>query len=153
MRQPFFLGPHRGEHLEGHGEEVPRAAARVHQGDFGYAVGPALEDPSSGRALLREAQESELLEQRRARMTASPPGTEGVLEQEPNHVVLGEQLRHGRQLRGADLVPCLVHLPLPFRLPELVDPAQGVVGGEHRGRERGEEVLQTLSPLGGEAES
>lgn len=64
--------------------------------------------------------------------------TEGVFDEEGDHVLLGEQLRHRRQFVGADLGPGLLHLPLHFfllrRLPELVAPAQAVVGLEDGGR-------------------
>ena len=53
------------------------------------------------------------------------------MEQEEDHVVLGEELRYRRQLVCADLGLGLVDLVLLVRLPELIDPAETVVGLEH----------------------
>ena len=64
------------------------------------------------------------------------------MEQEEDHVVLGEELRDRRQLVGADLRLGLVDLVLLVRLPELIDPAEAVVGLEHRARQTLQQVLQ-----------
>ena len=61
-------------------------------------------------------------------MAARPPGAERVLEQEADHVVLGEELGHRRQVGAADLAPGSLTSLLALALPELVDPAEGVVG-------------------------
>ena len=53
------------------------------------------------------------------------------MQQEEDHVVLGEELGDRRQLVGADLHLGLVDLVLLVRLPELVDPAEAVVGLEY----------------------
>ena len=63
------------------------------------------------------------------------------MQQEEDHVVLGEELRDRRQLVGADLHLGLVDLVLLVRLPELVDPAEAVVGLEHRLRQTLQQVL------------
>ena len=84
-----------------------------------------------------KTQVGHLHRQLHARVTALPPAAEGVFEQEGDHVLLGEKLRHRRQFVGADLGTGLLHLPLHFfllrRLPELVAPAQAVVGLEDGG--------------------
>lgn len=41
-------------------------------------------------------------------MARRPPRAEGVVEQELHHVVFGEELGHGADGGGADLVPALV---------------------------------------------
>jgi len=75
-------------------------------------------------------------------MARHPPGAEGVVEHEIDHVILGEQLGHGRQFIRADLVVALVHLLLAFGLPELVDPADGVVGLENLRIQPRQQLLQ-----------
>jgi len=49
------------------------------------------------------------------------------VQEEPHHVVLGEQLRDGWQLGGADLAAGGVNAFLLVGLPVLVDPPKGVV--------------------------
>jgi hypothetical protein len=77
-----------------------------------------------------------------------PPAAEGVFEEEGDHVLLGEKLRHRRQFVGAHLGAGLLHLPLHFfllrRLPELVAPAQAVVGLEDGGGQLGEQGFERL---------
>ena len=63
------------------------------------------------------------------------------MKEEEHHVVLGEELGHGRQLVRTDLDAALVDLVLLLRLPELIGPAQRVVRGEDRGGQRLEEAL------------
>ena len=63
-------------------------------------------------------------------MPGRPPRAERVLEQEPDHVVLGEQLGHRPEVGAADLALRGVDLVLLVLLPELVHPAERVVGGE-----------------------
>lgn len=65
--------------------------------------------------------------------------------------MLGEELGHRREVGAADLATGLVDLLLPLGLPELVDPAQGVVGGEHLGRQLGEDPLEPRPVLRREA--
>jgi hypothetical protein len=79
-----------------------------------------------------------------------PPGAHRVVEEELHHVVLGEELGHGGQLVGADLDTVSLHGVLPLGLPELVGPAERVVGGEDGGRERREELLQRQPGFGRE---
>ncbi len=64
------------------------------------------------------------------------------MQQELDHVVFGEQLRHGRQRAAVDLVAALVHLFLPARLPELVDPAQAIVGQERFAGQAGQQLFR-----------
>ena len=85
-------------------------------------------------------------------MAGCPPGAEGVLEQEPDHVVLGEQLGHRPQVGAADLALGGVDLVLLVLLPELVDPPQRVVGREHLDRQTVEDLLQRVPTLGREAQ-
>ena len=80
-------------------------------------------------------------------MPGRPPRAERVLEQEADHVVLGEELGHRRDVGAADLALGGVDLLLLLRLPELVDPAERVVGGEHLAREAGEDLLQRVLAL------
>lgn len=67
------------------------------------------------------------------------------MQQEQDHIVLGEQLGDRRQLVGADLHLGLVDLFLLVRLPELVDPSQAVVGFEHGLRQIFEQVFHLRS--------
>ena len=78
---------------------------------------------------------------------AGPPRAERVIEQEVHHVVLGEQLRDGRQLIGADLVLRLVDRFLLVGLPELIDPAEAVGGDKHLARQLVQHVLQLRARL------
>src|SRR5438067_120544 len=90
--QPLSLHPHLPEHLEGDHEEVPGAAARIHHGHLGHCVGPAWEAAGGGLALVVEAEVLPVLHERAPWMTCGPPGSERVLEQEADHVVLREEL-------------------------------------------------------------
>ena len=67
------------------------------------------------------------------------PRAQRVVQEEVHHVILGEQLRDGRQFIRADLVAGGVDLLLPLRLPELIGPTQGVTGGEAVGGTPSEE--------------
>ena len=80
-------------------------------------------------------------------MPGGPPRAEGVLEQEPDHVVLGEQLGHRPEVRAADLALGGVDLVLLVLLPELVHPAQRVVGSERLCRDGVEDLLQCVASL------
>ena len=86
-------------------------------------------------------------------MPGRPPRAEGVLEQEPDHVVLGEQLGHRPEVRAADLALRGVDLVLLVLLPELVDPAQRVVGSERlcRDARRGSAPVRGAPPARGAA--
>ena len=75
-------------------------------------------------------------------MTGCPPGPERVLEQEADHVVLGEELRHRAEVGAADLALGGVHLVLLLALPVLVDPAKAIVRGEDLLRERFHDRLE-----------
>ena len=72
-------------------------------------------------------------------MAAGPPRAERVLEQEADHVVLGEELGHRREVGAADLATGVIDFLLPLGLPELVDPAKCVVGAEQFGRQVGKD--------------
>ena len=160
LRQPFLRHAERDEDRQREDEEVPRPHAGIEHGDVLRRLRPAFEraggrTPGAFRPVLRlvsdEAQigpvdiadlaggaQRSLVRRRRreARVAgkhlAGPPGAERVVQQEEDHVVLGEELRDGRQLVGADLHLGLVDLVLLVRLPELVDPAEAVIGLEHR---------------------
>src|SRR5712692_10191389 len=60
----------------------------------------------------------------------TPPGPDGVVQQELHHVRLGEKLRDGRERAAVDLFAALINLLLLLGLPELVDPAETVVSDE-----------------------
>ena len=64
------------------------------------------------------------------------------MEQELDHVVLGEELRDGWQRPSVDLLTALVDLVLLLALPELIDPAQAIVGGENLGRQARQQLFQ-----------
>ena len=115
-------------------------------------LGPALERAGGRGAVVAEAQVLPLAQERAVRVAARPPGAERVLEQEADHVVLGEELGHRRQVGPADLVAPLVDLVLALALPELVDPAEGVVRGEQLGRQALEDGLEAAAVLGGEGD-
>src|ERR1019366_3723101 len=78
---------------------------------------------------------------------ARVPRAERVIEQEVHHVVFGEQLRDSGQFIGADFLARSVDLILPLRLPELIAPAEAVVGGEHLHRQAGDEMDERLAVL------
>ena len=70
------------------------------------------------------------------------------MEQEEDHVVLGEELRHRRQFVGADLALGGVDGVLLLALPELINPPEAVVGNEDVARKPFENRLQLLTLLG-----
>ena len=74
------------------------------------------------------------------------------MQEELDHVVLGEQLRHRGQGPPVDLVAALVDLVLLLGLPELVHPSQAVVGDEGPLRQAGEQFLQLQPLLRGEVD-
>ena len=84
-------------------------------------------------------------------MTGCPPGPERVLEQEADHVVLGEELRHRAEVGAADLALGGVDLVLLLTLPVLVDPAEAIVRGEDLPRERFHDRLEREPRLGSES--
>ena len=75
-------------------------------------------------------------------MASTPPSPDGVVEQEFDHVVLGEELRDRWQGPSVDLLTALVDLVLPLALPELIDPTQAIVGGENLGRQARQQLLK-----------
>ena len=79
---------------------------------------------------------------------ACPPSTHGVVEEEPHHVGLGEELGDGREFVGSDLSLARVYLVLPVGLPVLVGPAERIVRVEDRRRKARERLLQRPSCLG-----
>ena len=81
---------------------------------------------------------------------SGPPGTERVVEQELHHVVLCEELGDGGEFAGADLDPGSVDLVLALGLPELVGPAERVVGAEGLGGHLLEQPSQLDLVVGGE---
>ena len=70
-----------------------------------------------------------------------PPCAKRVVQQEEDHVVLGEELCDSRQFVCADLDLRLVDLVFLVRLPELVDPAEAVIRLEDRLRQTLQQVL------------
>jgi hypothetical protein len=76
-----------------------------------------------------------------------PPGPQGVVEQEADHVGLGKELGDGRQLPCTDLDFGGVDLVLLLGLPELIDPTEAVGGGEDRKLQVGHQALQFLLVL------
>ena len=66
--------------------------------------------------------------------------------------MLGEQLRDGGQGLARDLVAGGVDLIFALRLPELIDPAQAVLGGEDLDRQLGDQLLQRPLVLRREAD-
>lgn len=83
-------------------------------------------------------------------MTGYPPSAERVLQQEAHHVVLGEQLRHGRDVGTADLDAGVVDSFFLGRLPELVDPAESILRREHLRRNLEQQSLQCVPVFGRE---
>ena len=73
-----------------------------------------------------------------------PPSSQGVVEQEADHVGLGEELGYGWQLPRADLDLGCVDLVLLLGLPELIDPAEAVGGGEYVQWQVAHQALQFL---------
>ena len=97
------------------------------------------------------AQVVPLPDQRAVGMASGPPGAQAVLEQELHHVVFGEELGDGVEVGAADLALAAVDLVLFLRLPELVDPAQAVVGREDGGGQSIEQRLQFAPSFRGKA--
>ena len=108
--------------------------------------------PAAGVPSSRKRRYSHSLQERAVGMAARPPGAERVLEQEADHVVLGEELGHRRQVGAADLVAGLVDLLLALGLPELVDPAEGVVGRNSAAGRAARIASRRVRSLGGEAD-
>ncbi|KAF5036756.1 hypothetical protein DSECCO2_571790 [anaerobic digester metagenome] len=120
-----FLLSNRKQHVKRFHEEVPAAAGWVKEPelfrcrrkcgevvlDLIFVVNPPLPKPAF-------------------RVERKPPCAERVLEQELDHVRLGEELRHGANVCPLNLPPRLVDLLLLFGLPELVRPAERVLGTE-----------------------
>src|SRR3954467_15440271 len=80
-------------------------------------------------------------------MPRRPPGTERVVQQELHHIMLGEELRHGTDCGGIYLLATSIDLLFSPRLPELVHPAQTIVGGKDRLWQCVQELLQLLQIL------
>jgi len=152
LAQALLFHAHAPQHLERRHQEVPRAAAGVHHRHLGGAPRPAGKDPGGGRPVVPVTQVVVPFEQRAVRAPRRPPGAERVFEQEAHHVVLGEELRHRRQFGRPDLAPALVDPFFLLTLPELIDPAEGVVGREDRGGQRAQDALQPVAPFRGEAD-
>lgn len=129
----------------------PEPPQGTHDGDFGGALGPAGEATGSRRTVVQETEIAVGLDQRAVGVASRPPGTQRVLQQEANHVVLGEQLRHRAEVGPADLALAEVDLVLLLRLPELIAPAQSVVGCEHVRRQIPNELLQDIAAFGCQA--
>src|SRR4051812_15920377 len=110
---------------------MARPAAGINHGHPRDSLWPGVEGARRGCSLIVEAQIIEATEQRAIRMSTCPPRTERVLQKEPHHVVLCEQLRNCGEVGTADFASRVVDFVLLFFLPELVHPPQGVVGGEH----------------------
>ncbi len=133
--QLLFFHAHASQHLKRGDQEVARAAARVDHGHLGGMRGPAGECACGRCAVVAEAQIAKRLNQRTIRMAGGPPRTERVFEQELDHIVLGEQLGHRRDVGATDLAPALVHSVFALCLPELVNPAERVIGSKNLRRQ------------------
>jgi hypothetical protein len=125
--ESFLFHPHLAQEVEGADQEVSGATARVHHRDRGRVLWPAKEGARRWTAVFGEAEVVHLLEQWALGVACRPPGTEAVLKEEADHIVLGEELRYRRQLLGTDLLARLVDLILLLRLPELIAPAEPIV--------------------------
>ena len=75
------------------------------------------------------------------------------MEEKLDHVVLGEELGDGGERVGVDLVAGFVDGVFFVRAPELIDPAEGVVGLEDGGGQLGDEPPQGLEMLRGEGDA
>ena len=102
-REAFLLGAHAPEHPEHCDEEVTGAAAGVHHRHVDSTVRPITERARRRGAVLVEAQVLPAVKECRRGVTCGPPCSERVLQQESNHVVLGEKLCDGREVRPANL--------------------------------------------------
>ena len=116
---------------------MPTSATWVEHREFFERPGPALKRagrrggrPSSGGTPSRRGPclpaRLPCPEARRCPACA-PPGPDRVVQEELDHVVLGEQLRYRGQCPPVDLRTALVDFFFPLGLPELVDPAQTVI--------------------------
>jgi hypothetical protein len=63
--------------------------------------------------------------------------------------MLGEKLGDGRKGGPADLLAAFVNLVLLLALPELINPAQPIVGGKDGGRQPGQDFLQSVTTFRG----
>ncbi len=142
--QSLLLGPHPPQHPERRHQEVARPATRVHHRHLSRPLRPLLERPRRRHPLLVNRRILPVLAPGRVRMPGRPPRPQRVLQQEPHHVILGEQLRHRRQIRPTDLPLRPVHLILTPRLPVLIHPPQRVIRREHLRRQP---LQQSLQPL------
>ena len=150
--EPLLFHAHLPQQVEGFDEEVSRAAAGIQHGHLGGAVRPVGEGAGRWRAVVADAEVGQFLPEWTLGVAGDPPGTERVLEQEADHVVLGEELGDGRELLSPDPPLAAVHLRLLLRLPELVAPAERVLRVEDGCREAHEQALERDPALRGEAD-
>ena len=136
----FFLAQHGHEEVQQRDEEMARTRARVEDPQCAHRLRPAGKRARGRGAVVAAAQGGE--GNRRGGVFGRPPRAEGVVEQEIHHVRLGEKLRDGGQRGGVEPVAGTVNGGFFVRAPELVDPAEGIVGEEdfvgQRGSERAE---------------
>ncbi len=129
---PLDFLPHRDQHVQGRDQEVAGSAARVHHRHARDLIRPGREGPCGGSSIVAVAQVGPGVPQMRFGIARGEPGAKRILEQEIDDVVFGEELGHRWQVVAGDLLASRVDFVLALRLPELVDPAQRVGGGEER---------------------
>ena len=145
----FLGGAHRRHNRQGKDEEVATAHARIQHRDFPRHRGPVGEGPGCRAPRISLAHEAQVRPvdpgqgaSRAQRVLATglarqcgiggqhlsrPPRAQGVVQEEPHHVVLGEELGHRGHFGGADPPAGAVDAVPLVGLPVLVDPSEGIV--------------------------
>src|SRR5258708_4399966 len=126
---------------------MPGATARVHHGYFCRALGPAGKRSRGWRTVLSETEVVELFDERAAWMTRRPPRAERVVQQKLYHIVFGKKLCNRREITATSLLFTLVHSFLLLCLPELIDPAQSIIGDEEYVRKIGNDLFKFMPSL------
>src|SRR5208337_3204629 len=83
-------------------------------------------------------------------VASTPPRADGVVDQELDHIALGEELRYRGKRSPIDLMTALVDVVLFLALPELIDPTQAIVGGENLGRQARQQLFEGKAVVGGQ---
>src|SRR5579875_198432 len=166
----FFGHSESDQNWQGEDQKVAAPHAGIEQRDFFRSFGPSLERPGGGPPLplgavlglvAHKAQIAPLnaayragrakfilglCRTRKLRLArenlSCPPCAERVVQQEEDHVVLGEKLGDGGNFVSTNLPLRLVDLFLSIGLPELIDPSKTVIGDEHVTRKLFQKIFE-----------
>ena len=119
------------QQFEGIEEEVARAAGRIHYPDLAWVLLGARRE----RLVRPNREQRTLVTKRRVRLHLEPYPPEGVVHEEPHHVVRGIELVPERQLVGVTgrVVGLSGLLPKLLWRPVLIDPSCRLLVCPHRG--------------------